>query len=236
MLGTIVNTAAVVVGAGIGLLVKKGISRELSDTCMRVMGLATSLIGLTNLLPLMLTSDGSGKLVAGGGLLLLVSLVVGTTVGELLRLETWVERLSLFAERRFKLDGFSKGFVTASLLYCVGAMAIIGSFNDGLYGNHSILFVKSVMDAISGFFLASTLGVGVLFAALPVLLYQGALTLGAGLIAPLLSQSAMDDMCMAGFALIIVIGLNMMGITKFKTTNMLPSMLVILLVRLIPWF
>lgn len=235
MLGTIVNTAAILAGGAAGLLLKKGLKSELSDTCMKLMGLCTLFIGFSNSMKFMLSVNADGSLEANGGLLLIISLVVGTIIGELLGLERLVERFSDSLERRFKMEGFSKGFVTSSVLFCVGAMAIVGSFNDGLYGDHSILFVKSLMDGISALFLTAALGAGVLFSAGSVLIYQGSLTLLAGVIAPLLSAGAMNDMCMVGFAIIVAIGLNVMGLTKFRTTNMLPSMLVVLAARLLPW-
>ncbi|MDO4566034.1 MAG: DUF554 domain-containing protein, partial [Oscillospiraceae bacterium] len=222
-------------GGAAGLLVKKGLSEELSSTCMKIMGLCTVFIGLSGALKYMLVIGEDGALDTYGGLLLIISLVTGTLAGELLRLEQRFESFSSGLERRFGMDGFARGFVTASLLFCVGAMAIVGSFNDGLYGDHSILFIKSLMDGISALFLAASLGAGVLFASLAVLVYQGALTLSAGLIAPLLSEAAMADMCMVGYALIVVIGTNVMGLTKMRATNMLPSLAAVLLVRLLPF-
>ena len=237
MTGTIVNAAAVLCGGAVGLLVKKGIKPELSDGCMKIVGLCTLLIGLTNTLSYMLSINEDGVLEAQGSLLLLVSLVSGTLLGELLHIEDGITRLSGWAERRFRLDGFAKGFVSASLLFCVGAMAIMGAFNDGLYHDPSLLYVKSMMDGISAFFLASALGVGVLASALPLFLYQGGLTLAAGLLAPLLEThaSSMDALCMVGFVMIIAIGLNLMGLTKFKTANMLPALVIVIFAEKLPW-
>ena len=238
MTGTLVNTAAIAAGSAVGWLCKKWIRPELSETCMKVVGLGTLLIGLANTVRYMLPVGADGSLTADGGLLLLVSLVLGTLLGEWIGIEKGIERLSGWTERRFRLDGFSKGFVSASILFCVGAMAILGSFNDGLYHDPSLLLVKSLMDGISAVFLTSTLGIGVLFSALPVFLYQGALTLCAGLLAPFFTAhpESLSALCMVGFALIIVIGLNLMGLTKYRTANMLPSLLVVLLAERLPWF
>lgn len=234
MLGTVVNAAAVLAGGTVGLFIKKGMKEGLSDSCMKSTGLATLVIGIVNLLPAMLTFE-SGAFDTRGSLLLVISLVLGTMIGELLRLEYLVERLSQKLENRFGIAGFTKGFISASLLFCVGAMAIIGSFNDGLYADRSTLYIKSMIDGLSALFLASSLGAGVLFSAIPLFLYQGALTLGASALAPILSQGAMSDMSMVGYAIIMAIGLNLTGATKFKTTNMVPAMIVVLLARLIPW-
>ena len=238
MTGTIVNAAAILCGGAVGLVVKKGIRRELSESCMKVVGLCTFLIGLTSTLRYMLSVGENGAIESNGSLLLLVSLVTGTLIGELLHIEDGIEKLSGWAERTFRLDGFSKGFVTASILFCVGAMAVMGAFNDGLAHDPGLLYVKSMMDGISSIFLASTLGFGVLAAAVPVLLYQGGLTLAAGLLAPFFAAnpSALNAMCMVGFVMIIAIALNLMGLAKFKTSNMLPALLVVMLADKLPWF
>lgn len=238
MTGTIVNAAAILCGGAVGLVVKKGIKPELSESCMKVVGLCTFLIGLTSTLGIMLKVGEGGVIESEGSLLLLVSLVTGTLIGELLHIEDGIERLSGWAERKFRLDGFSKGFVTSTILFCVGAMAIMGAFNDGLQHDPSLLLVKSMMDGISAIFLASTLGFGVLVSAVPVFLYQGGLTLAAGLLAPLFASSptSLNAMCMVGFVMIIAIGLNLMDLTKFKTANTLPALLVVILADKLPWF
>lgn len=235
MLGTVVNAATVVAGSLVGLVIKKGMRESLADAVMKAMGVGTLFIGLGGVLSVMLVPDGSGALTTDGGLLLLVSLALGTLVGELLRIHDGIESLSGAVERRFHLGGFSKGFVTASLLFCAGAMTIVGSFNDGLYNDHSILYVKSVMDMISAVFLASTLGIGVMFSALFVLVYQGALTLCAGLIQPVMTQSVMDAVGMTGFAIVAVIGCNLMGVSDLKTTNMVPALVFAAVIRLLGW-
>ena len=235
MLGTVVNAATVVAGSLVGLVIKKGMRESLADAVMKAMGVGTLFIGLGGVLSVMLVPDGSGALTTDGGLLLLVSLALGTLVGELLRIHDGIESLSGAVERRFHLGGFSKGFVTASLLFCAGAMTIVGSFNDGLYNDHSILYVKSVMDMISAVFLASTLGIGVMFSALFVLVYQGALTLCAGLIQPVMTQPVMDAVGMTGFAIVAVIGCNLMGVSDLKTTNMVPALVFAAVIRLLGW-
>lgn len=236
MMGTIVNAVAVVCGGLVGLAAKKWIRQELSDTCMRIIGLAVTMIGLSNALSYMLSAGEGGVLTADGGLLLLISLVVGSLIGELLGLDEKIAKLSNWAEHKLKLSGFAKGFMSATILFCVGAMTIVGSFNDGLNHDPSILYVKSAIDCASAVFLSSALGVGVACAAFPLFLYQGALTLCAGLLAPVLVGATLNAVCLVGYVMIVAIGLNMMEVTKFKTANMLPALVVVVLLKLLPWF
>lgn len=236
MIGTLVNAAAVVAGGLVGVAAKKWIRQELSDSCMKVIGLAVTLIGLSNALSYMLSADGSGVLAVDGGLLLLISMVLGTLLGELLRLDAHITRLSGWVERRLRMEGFARGFLNATLLFCVGAMTIVGAFNDGLNHDPSLLFVKSAIDCASAVFLAAAMGIGVACAAVPLLLYQGALTLCAGLLAPVLTGATLNAVCMVGFVMIVAIGLNLMEVTAFKTANMLPALVVVVLLKQLPWF
>ena len=235
MWGTFVNASAVVAGGFVGMLVKKGMKESVANAVMRAMGVATLLIGLSGVLSVMLVPNEAGKLDAEGGLLLLVSLALGTLVGELLHLHDGIETLGDFLERRFRLGGFANGFVSASLLFCAGAMTIVGCLNEGLYNDGSILYVKSVMDMISAVFLASTLGIGVVCSAVFVLVYQGVLTLCAELVQPVMTASLMDAVGMTGFAIVVVIGCNLMGLSEFKTTNMTPALLFAAGIRLLGW-
>lgn len=237
MIGTLANTGAVLVGGALGLFIKRGIKPELSDACMKAVGAVTTLIGLSGALSVMLViRPEDNTLTTQGALLLLVSLVLGTVAGELVRLHDRVETLSDTIEKKLKLGDFSKGFVSASVLFCAGAMTIVGSINDGLYGDPQVLFIKSALDGIAALFLASALGVGVLFSAAFVLVYQGALTLCAGLLEPVMTASMMNALTMSGFTIVMCIGLNMTGATNIKVTNMVFALPVAALLSLIPWF
>ena len=233
MLGTVINVAAVLAGGSIGLLIKKGLPKRLEESILAALGLGTGLIALNGVLASMFTAAPDGSLQDSGGLLLLVSLVAGTAVGELLRIDDRLNGLGDLAERKLHISGFSKGFISASLVFCVGAMTIVGSLNDGLKGDSSILILKSTLDFVSSLILASSLGPGVLFAAVPVLVIQGGISLGAGALSPFLSDALLDEICMVGYAVVLCIGTNFLGATKIKTANMLPSLLVPILVNML---
>ena len=229
-LGTIVNTAAVLVGGGIGLVAKKGISERLQTALTKAIGVAVMIVGLSGVLSEMLTVN-NGKLSANGTIMLIISLVIGTFVGELIdiekRLESVGNKVKKLATRGNNSDDrFVEGFVTNTLVICVGAMAIVGSLNDGLYGDPTMLYAKSILDGVIAIVFTSTMGVGVLFAAIPLFLYQGGITVLSGLISGWLSDAMISNLSCVGSALILVIGLNMAVGAKIRTGNMLPSLIV----------
>lgn len=219
-----VNGAAIAAGALVGLLIKKGLPQNVEDMAMKMVGLAVSVIGLNGVLSSMLTVS-DGKIASDGSILLLVSLVVGGVLGELLRLEERINAFGQKIEKRLGVGGFAKGFVSASLVFSVGAMAIVGALYDGLSGDSSVLLVKSAIDAIAAVVFASSLGVGVVFSAVPVVLYEGAIALGAGFLAPVLEGALLDGICMVGYCIVLCIGTNFLGATKIKTTNLIPALL-----------
>ena len=226
MTGTIVNTVAVIAGGLIGLLANRGLNAKIQQAVTYVLGISTCVIGANGLISTMITVDPSGKLSSSGELLLLVSLAVGTVLGELLRIDDRLSHLGDRIEAKLGASNFSKGFISASLLFCVGAMTIIGALNDGLTGDSSVLFIKSALDFIAAIVLASTLGMGVPFAAGTVLVYQGLLSLCAGVLAPVLVGELLNEICMVGYAVVLCIGINFFGGVKIKTANLLPALLV----------
>lgn len=216
LLGTLVNTGAVLLGGGIGLLVQKGLPKRLSDILFQALGLCTIYIGV------------SGALSGENTLILILSMVLGTLIGEGIDLDLRVNQLGGWIERRFsqknqKGVSLAEGFVTASLLFCVGAMSIVGALQSGLSGSHEMLYTKSLLDFVSAIIFASTLGAGVLFSALFVLVYQGSITLLAAWVAPLLSDAAVAEMTCVGSVIIIGLGLNMIGVSKLKVMNFVPA-------------
>lgn len=217
MLGTIVNTAAVIVGAVIGLLLKKGLPEKMADTLMKGLGLCTLFLGI------------SGSLKGENSMILIVSMVAGTVIGEAIDLEDKINRLGKWIEDKFKNkkgDGkvsIAEGFVTASLLFCVGAMTIVGSLQSGLQGNHEMLFNKSMLDFVAAIIFASTLGVGVICSAAFVFVYQGSITLLAQWIAPFLTDTVINEMTCVGSVIIMGLALNMLGITKLRVMNFVPA-------------
>lgn len=222
MTGTLVNCAAVAAGGAIGLLFKKGIKEDHAESINRVLGLAVFVIGINGIVANMFAEE-DGKLVSSGELLLVVFLVIGTLIGEMLRLEDRFRNLCDGVEKKFKKGGFAAGFVNGTLLFCIGAMAIIGSINDGLTGDSSVLFVKSTIDFVSAIIFGATLGFGVIFSFIPLLIYQGGITLLAGSLSGLLQGEVLGQVCYIGYAIIMAIGLNCILRDKFKTLNMLPA-------------
>ena len=225
MLGTFVNAGAIVLGGLIGLIFKKGLSKGMEDTIHKALGISILILGLNGAIGAMFTVK-DGRLSSSGELLLIVSLVAGGAAGELLKLEDRFERFGRFVEGKTRLSGFSRGFVTAAIVYCVGAMAIIGALNDGLRGDSGVLLIKSLLDGISSVILGATLGVGGLFSCIPVFLYQGAISLFAGLISPYLADELLHGLYMVGYAIVMCIGINFLGLTKIRITNLLPALLV----------
>lgn len=226
MFGVLFNGAAAFVGGLIGLLFKKGIPKSIESSMNKAMGIVVILIGLNGVISNMITVGNDGSLHSAGELLLVVSFAIGTLSGEILKLDDRFNRFSGRIEQHFHVDGFSKGFITASSIFCIGAMGIIGSLTSGTTGDNSILITKSIIDFITAVILAASLGTGVMFSFLPILLYQGSIFLLAGVLNNILVGDLLIWLCMVGYALIICIGLNLMTSIKFKTINMLPSLLV----------
>lgn len=215
MTGVLINVLAVVVGGALGLLLKKGIPERFSDIVMKGVGLCVLYIGISGVL------EGKNTLV------LIISTVVGAVLGELMRLDDGIhslaEKLELATRRWNKGGKIAEGFVTASLLFCVGAMAIVGSLSAGLTGDNEVLITKSTLDFISSIIFASALGFGVLLSAGFILVYQGAIALLSSFIAPLLDEYVVGEMTCVGSLLIIGLGLNMLGLTKLKVMNYVPA-------------
>ena len=224
MTGTLVNCAAVIAGGAIGLLFKKGIKESFTESINKSLGVAILIIGLNGVISNMF-SVKDGVLSSSGELLLVVFLVLGTLIGELLKLDERFTRFSNKIESRFSNGGFAVGFINATLLFNIGAMAIIGSLNDGLTGDSSVLFVKSALDFTSAIILGATLGFGVMFSAIPILIYQGGITLLAGTLSGILEGELLRQVCTVGYAIIVAIGFNFLLTKKFKTLNMVPAII-----------
>ena len=222
--GSIVNFFAVIAGAVVGMLVKRiigvgaegGLSGRISDALMKGMALCVLLIGIT------------GAIKTQNAIIVIISIAIGAVIGELCNLQGLVEKLGKKIEDKTRghFGSVAQGFVTASLLFCVGSMAIVGALNGGLMRDHGMLYTKSLIDMISAFVLASSLGIGVAFSAVLVLVYQGSITLLAAWVAPLLSDATIVEMSAVGSLLIVALALNMLGITKIKVMNMLPAMFI----------
>lgn len=225
MIGTLVNVAAVVVGSLLGLLLRKGFPEKMKNTVTTGMGLCVILIGL------------QGALGTQNVLMVILSVVLGSIIGVALKIEERLDKLGLSLQKKFAArdgnDNFAKGFVTATLIYCVGAMAIVGSIDSGLRGNHDTLFAKSLLDGVMSIALASTMGVGVMLSAVAVLIYQGGIALLAQLVAPLLTEAMITEMSAVGGVLIMGIGLNMFRKEHIPVGDMLPAIFLPLLLTLV---
>ena len=235
-LGTIVNIAAIAAGGAAGLVLKKFLSERIAATVLQAIGLAVIIVGLFGTLSAASTVIG-GKVSYDYILLMIVSLALGALVGELLKIEDRLDSLGKFMEKKLVRPGetstFAQGFVTATLVFCVGSMSIVGALEDGINGNSSILFAKSTIDGITAMIFASTMGVGVLFAAVTVGLYQGAITLLAIFVAPYLNETLITQMSLIGSILIMSIGINMLKICKIKVGNLLPAIVMPVIYHLI---
>jgi len=218
MLGTIVNTIAIVIGGLVGLLFGQAFPEKIKKTVIQGIGLAILLIG------------GSMALQTKNPLILISSLVFGGIIGEGIDIELRLQHLGQWLERKFSKKGngagFTQAFVTTSLIYCVGAMSIMGSLESGLNGNHNILFAKSMLDGITALIFASSMGAGVLVSALPVFIYQGSITMAAGLLHGVLSTQVIAEMSATGGLLILGIGFNILELKEIKVGNLLPAIFI----------
>ena len=217
MIGVLVNVGTVIVGACIGLMFKKGIPERVSKAAMIGLGACTLYIGI------------SGSLCGQNVLILIASVVLGGICGTLLNIDGAINTLAQTVEKKFKKAdnrvSIAEGLVSATLLFCVGSMTVTGSIQAGLTGDNSVLITKATLDLVSSMMLASSLGVGVLLSSVSVLVIQGGLVLLAGLISTFMSTGAINEMTCAGSLLIIMIGTNLMGITKIKVADYLPAIL-----------
>lgn len=215
LLGSLVNSAAIILGGSIGLALKKGLSDRIASAVMNALALCVLYIGV------------SGMLKGENILITILSMVFGTLVGEWIDLDKKINQLGDEIESRVssenKEHSVSNGFVTASLLFCVGAMAIVGALQSGLTGNHDTLFAKSLIDGIAAIVMASSLGIGVLLSAVLILVYEGGITLFANVLAPLLTDSVINEMTCVGSLLIVGLALNMLKLTNLKIMNYAPA-------------
>ncbi|MBL0712595.1 MAG: DUF554 domain-containing protein [Desulfosarcina sp.] len=223
MQGTLINTVAIIVGSLVGVGLKAGIPARYKETILSAIGLAVLLIG------------AKSALQTDALLLVIISLVIGSLLGEALGIEERLEGMGHWIGRRFagREEGLANAFVTASLVFCVGAMAVVGSLESGLTGNHQTLYAKSLLDGVTSIVFASTLGIGVIFSSLAVFLYQGSITLSATYLKPFLTTPVVEQMTAVGGLLILAIGFNILGIKRLRIGNMLPAIAVPLIYDLV---
>jgi len=222
LLGTLANALAIVAGSLVGLFFGRFVPKKHSEIMLQAVGFAIILIGLKM----------AWK--TEGFILLICSLAFGSGIGAAIGIEERMNRLGKRLEERFmsKGTGFSKAFVTTTLLYCVGSLAIVGSLESGLSGNHDTLFAKSVLDGLGSILFSATMGIGVLFSAVSVFLYQGSIAVSASLVRHLLTPEVIAQMSAVGGLLIVGMGFNMLGMSRLKVGDMLPAVFIPLLAHI----
>lgn len=225
--GTIINVAAVILGGGLGMLLKGGLKKRYQEIMMQALGVCTIFIGISGALKGMLSIE-NGVLETSGTMLLIGSLVTGSLLGEWIQIEKWMDHFGEWLRRKVggKNDSqFVEGFVSTSLVICVGAMAVVGALEDGMRGDYSMLAAKAVLDAGIVLVFASTYGKGAVFSALPVGIWQGLITLFARFLEPVLTPQMISDLSFTGNVLIFCVGINLALGKRFRVGNMLPSLL-----------
>lgn len=235
-MGTIINTAAIVAGGAGGALFGRFLNEKVQETLTRVCGVSTLFIAITGALEQMLTIE-NGAIVSGGAMLVILCLTIGAVIGELLNLEGAFERFGEWLKKKTgnaKDKRFVDAFVTASLTVCIGAMAIVGSIEDGISGDYSILATKAVLDFIIIMVMSCSMGRGAVFSAIPVAILQGSITALAGLVRPLMTAAALDNLSMVGNVLIFCVGVNLVWGKKVRVANLLPAIVIAVVAAFLP--
>lgn len=217
MTGNIANAIGIILGGLIGLFLKRFIKDSYSESIMNGIGISVVVIGITSTIK------------SENMLLIVISIVLGTLLGEIVDIETKLNKLGVMIGSKFQNSdnsSFSKAFVTTTLIYCVGAMAILGALESGLKGDHTTLYTKSILDGITAVIFASTMGIGVIFSSIPVFLYQGTIVLLASVLKEVFTDELILELSAVGGIMIIAIGLNILQLKKIKIGNMLPALLV----------
>ena len=235
-LGTIINTAAIVAGGFLGAIFGRFLHDSAQDTLTKVCGVSTLFIAITGVLEKMLRVE-NGVIVSNGAMLIIGCLAIGGLVGEWLNIEGAFERFGEWLKEKSgnaKDKGFVNAFVTASLTVCIGAMAIVGSIQDGLTGDYSILTTKAILDLIIIMVMSCSLGKGAVFSAIPVAIFQGSITAMAGFVRPLMTDAALANLSLVGNVLIFCVGINLVWDKRVKVANLLPGILVAVVAAFLP--
>lgn len=226
MIATFVNCGVIIVGCIIGLFIKGGIPERFNKIIMNGLALCAMFIGF------------SGALEGNNTIITIVSMALGALVGELIDIDKWLNKLGETIQKKLdkgngKESRIAEGFVNASLLYCVGAMSIVGALQAGLSGNYDTIYAKTVLDGVSSVIFSASMGIGVIFSSVTVLLYQGGITLCASFLSGILSQAVIAEMTAVGSLMIVGLGLNLLEVTDIKIANLLPGILVPVILGLI---
>ena len=237
-LGTIINTGAILIGGLLGILLENAIPEKIQNTLIKAMGICVLFLGISGALQEMLTVEGE-KLTSSGGMMVIISFILGSLVGEIIDIEQRIEQFGAWLKRKTKNGSdakFIEGFVTTSLIVSIGAMAVVGAIQDGLWGDYSLLAAKAILDFIIVMIMAASIGKGCVFAAIPVALFQGGITILAGFIQPIMTDQAMPNLSLTASILIFCVGVNLVWGNRIKVANMLPSILFAIVLAFLPAF
>ena len=235
-MGTIINTLAILAGGLLGALFGKFLSESAQDTLNKVCGVSTLFIAVSGTIEKMFSVE-NGIMVSSGSMLIVICLAIGAFAGELMDIEGGFERFGEWLKIKsgnVKDKGFVNAFVTASLTVCIGAMAIVGSIQDGLQGDYSILATKAILDLIIIMVMSCSMGRGCVFSAIPVAIFQGSITLLSGLVKPLMTDMALHNLSLVGNVLIFCVGINLVWGKKIKVANLLPAIVVAVIAAFLP--
>lgn len=239
-IGTIVNVIAVILGGVIGMIFGKRIKSDIRDSLMKTAGVAVIFIGVSGALTGLLKINSDGSLTTNGALMMIISLIIGTLIGELIKIEKRLDRFGEWLKIKAKATedgGFVGAFVNTSLVICVGAMAVVGAIEDGIGGNPATLFAKALLDFLIVIIMTSTLGKGCIFAFIPIGIFQGTITLLSKFMEPVLSTGTLiSDMSLVGNVLIFCVGINICFGKKFNVGNMLPSLIIAIIYSAISFY
>lgn len=238
-LGTLINAAGIIIGGIAGLLFGKLIKPRMQETMTCACGICVIFLGIAGAMEHMLTAQESGALSSGGTMMVIASIVLGALVGELINIEAGLERFGGWLRKITHSEGdggFVDGFVNASLTVCIGAMAVVGAIQDGIYGDYSTLTAKAVLDLIIVMIMTAAKGKGCIFSAIPVLIFQGVITALSRLIEPIMTEPALANLSLVGSMLIFCVGVNLVWGKKVKVANFLPAIVFAVACAYLPWF
>lgn len=224
-MGTLINVGAIIVASILGVVFKKGLPEKIQKSVMFALGIGLIAISLGSFLKYFLVIDGS-SIKTHNELLIILSLVIGMIIGEWIDIDERLSRWANNVEKKYNLPPLAKGFIAGTLIFCVGAMAILGPLQDGLDGDMSVLLIKSTLDFVTAMILASIFGIGVIFSAVSVLVYQGSITILAMIFADFLPVEMIHSVAMVGNIILIAMGIHFMELRKVKVANMLPALLI----------
>ena len=236
-LGTIINVGAILIGGLLGLFLGRSVKVRYQDILMISVGICVMMLGIGGTMEEMLSVQ-NGEIVSGGSMMMIITMALGALAGEWMNIEGKMEQFGIWLKKKTGSSGdnaFVDAFVTASLTVCIGAMAVVGSIKDGIYGDYSILAAKAILDLIIVFVMTVSMGKGCVFSAIPVGIFQGIITLLARLIEPLMTDAALSNLSLVGSIMIFCVGLNLVWGKKVKVANFLPAIVFAVAWSFAPW-